>query len=307
MDYFYTFGFAALIAVAFKTLILFQVRATSRLNTAFVIACLALILQNALEFCGYITYALNPEAATLFLHGLIISLYLVCGAILYLCAAIVEHRNMQSIAYLCIGSVVILTASHLLGFSVIGFEHVGYSIISEPGSAYFLFQLFALSCAIASLTLLLRGSFSRDSSIASRSRLGLMAVLPLCLVGIGVVVARAMGFNSSSAIVMPIASTLFVWIVMFEARGDIVEVKLKWRFIWSILKYAKDTSIHEWPELTDRIQLIEAMRMCNNKKNLVAKLLRTSPPTITRKCAKYGIGDSTVSLSPLPSRSEVSQ
>lgn len=300
MDYFYTFGLAALIAVVFKVLILFQVRTTSPLNSAFAVACMALILQNALEFCGYMSYAYNPASATLFLHALIIALYLVCGSMVYLCAVIVANPKAKVIGYLCSGSVALLTLLHLFGFMVVGFSLVGYSLVSQPGAAYFLFQFFVLVSVFACISLLARGSRSKDATIAQRSRLALIAVLPLCLVGISVTLMRALGYDASTAIVMPIASTFMVWVLMFEARGDIVDIKLKWRFIWSIIRYAKDTRIDEWPELIDRIQLIEAMRMCGNKKYLVAKLLKTSPSTITRKCAKYGIGESAVSISPLP-------
>ena len=69
-----------------------------------------------------------------------------------------------------------------------------------------------------------------------------------------------------------------------------------------IFKQAKDTSIDEWPELTDRIQLMEAMRMCDNRKNKVAKMLKTSPSTITRKCEKYGIEKGKVATAPMPSK-----
>ncbi len=300
MDQFTIFGLAALLAVCFKVLILFQVRATSQISTAFVIACMALIMQNALEFCGYITFASNPESATLFLHALIIALYFVCGSMVYLCAAIAGSRITVQIGYLCGGSVAVLTLLHLFGFSVVGFHRTGYSIISDPGPVYFLFQLFAPICALACIAFLLRGLVSVDSNVAKRCRLALIAVMPLCLIGIVVTIIRAMGFNSSTAIFMPIASTFLVWLLMYEARGDIVAVKLKWRFIWSIIKYAKDTSIDEWPELTDRIQLIEAMRMCGNKRNQVAKMLKTSPSTITRKCMKYGIDDASVSISAIP-------
>ncbi|MFT4817627.1 MAG: transcriptional regulator with GAF, ATPase, and Fis domain, partial [Cyclobacteriaceae bacterium] len=70
----------------------------------------------------------------------------------------------------------------------------------------------------------------------------------------------------------------------------------------SILRYAKDTSIHEWPELTDRIQLIEAMRMCDNNQSKVAILLKSSPATISRKCARYSLDDGCRSFSPLPDK-----
>lgn len=306
MEQFTIFGLVALIAVCFKVLILFQVRATSQLNTAFVVACLALILQNALEFCGYISYARNPDSATPFLHGLIIALYMVCGSMVYLCAAVAGSRRTVSIGYVCAGAVAVLTLLHLLGLSVVDFQQTGYTIVSVPGPAYVLFQLFAPACALACLALLARGALSSESSVLKRSRLALIAVLPLCMVGIAVTIIRAMGYNSSTAIVMPTASTFLVWVLMYEARGDIVAVKLKWRFILSIIKYAKDTSIDEWPELTDRIQLIEAMRMCDNKKGQVAKMLKTSPSTITRKCEKYGIEKgkvaTKVATSPMPGK-----
>ena len=304
MDQFSIFGLAALFAVCFKVLILFQVRANSPLSSAFVYACLALIFQNALEFCGYITFAANPHLATPFLHALIISLYLVCGSMVYLCAVISELKSSKLIGLVFGGSALALTVVHIAGFSVSGFQQVGYSINSEPGPAYVLFQLFAPLSAVMCITGLVLGLRSPDLAVVKRCRLALVAVLPLCAIGIIVTLLRVMGYNSTTAIVMPFASTFLVWLLMYEARGDIVSFSLKWRFIWSILRYAKDTSIHEWPELTDRIQLIEAMRMCDNNQSEVAKLLKSSPATVSRKCAKYSLGGDRIGFSPLPAKSQ---
>lgn len=302
MDQFTVFGLAALLAVCFKVLILFQVRANSPLSAAFVYVCLALIFQNSLEFCGYITFAVNPDAATPFLHALIIALYFVCGSMVYLCTVISELKDSKLIGLVFGSSALALAVIHLAGFSVSGFQQVGYSIISEPGPAYVLFQLFAPLCAVVCIVSLVLGLRSPESAVAKRSRLALVAVLPLCALGLFVTLLRAMGYNSTTAIAMPFASTFLVWLIMYEARGDIVSFKLKWRFIWSILRYAKDTSIHEWPELTDRIQLIEAMRMCDNNQSKVAILLKSSPATISRKCARYSLDDGCRSFSPLPGK-----
>ena len=303
MDQFYFFGLAALLAVCFKVLILFQVRANSPLSTAFVYVCLALIFQNALEFSGYVTFASNPDTATPYLHGLIITLYFVCGSMVYLCAVISESQSAKLIGWVFGSSAIVLTVIHIAGFSVSGFRQVGYSIISEPGPAYVLFQLFAPLCAVMCVSSLLLGVLrSNESAVVKRCRLALVAVLPLCAIGIVVTVLKTMGFNATTAIAMPFASTFLVFLLMYEAKGDIVAIRLKWRFIWSILKYAKDTSIHEWPELTDRIQLIEAMRMCENNQSEVATLLRVSPATVSRKCARYRLGYSGKNFSPLPEK-----
>lgn len=302
MDQFTLFGLAALLAVCFKVLILFQVRANSPLSAAFVYVCLALIFQNALEFCSYITFAANPVAATAFLHALIIALYFVCASMAYLCAVISELKYSKLIGLGFGSSALALTLIQLAGFSVSGFQEVGYTIVSEPGPAYVLFQLFAPLCAVVCIVSLSLGLRSSELPVVKRSRLALVAVLPLCAIGIFVTLLKAIGYNASTAIVMPFASTFLVWLIMYEARGDIVPFKLKWRFIWSILRYAKDTSIHEWPELTDRIQLIEAMRMCDNNQSKVAILLKTSPATISRKCARYSLDDGCRSFSPLPDK-----
>ncbi len=303
MNQFYFFGLAALLAVCFKVLILFQVRAASPLSAAFVYACLALIFQNALEFCGYVAFASNPDTATPYLHGLIITLYFVCGSMVYLCAVISESQAAKLTGLVFGSSAIVLTIIHLAGFSVSGFHQIGYSIISEPGPAYILFQIFAPLCAVMCIYSLIRGVLrSSESEVVKRCRLALVAVLPLCAIGILVTVLKAIGFNATTAIAMPLASTFLVFLLMYETKGNIVAIRLKWRFIWSILKYAKETSIHEWPELTDRIQLIEAMRMCENNQSEVATLLQISPATVSRKCAKYRLGYAGKGLSPLPEK-----
>ena len=300
MAQFTLFGLAALLAACFKLLILFQVRANSALSVAFLYACLALIIQNALEFCGYISFSTDLGSATPFLHALIVSLYWVCASMVYLCAVVsaLKSAKLMGLVFAC--GAALLTVIHVAGYSVSGFQQSGYSIISEPGPAYLLFQLFAPTCAVVCIVCLVSGLRSSDLAVIKRSRLTLVAVLPLCAIGIFTTLLRAMGFDSTTAIVMPFASTFLVWILMHEARGDIVSFKLKWRFIWSVLRYAKDTNIHEWPELTDRIQLIEAMRICDNNQSKVAKLLKTSTATVSRKCAKYSLVDEGTNFSVLP-------
>ena len=83
-----------------------------------------------------------------------------------------------------------------------------------------------------------------------------------------------------------------MWLILYEARGVIVSFNLKWTFIWSILRCAKGTSIHEWPELTDPIQLIEAMRMCDNKQSKAAAVLKSSPARAPRKCTIVSVENS---------------
>lgn len=287
MEMFYIFGFIALIAAIFKIIILYQVVTDSRLTSALNLLILALIAQNCFEFLGYLTWVNDPGFSAYLIDGLFISIYAVIAAAVFLVMRVSEFAYGRIISALFAGFALILAILHSQGLLVTGYEQVGYTIISEQGSFYLLFQVYIVSAILVVLSALMSGSFSAARQIKDRCRVTLLAISPLCVVGLGVVVLRAFGFNASTALAMPLASTLLVWILMVDERGDYLSLKIKWAILLKLALNTKDINLNNWTNLVEKMLVLEAMRGTGNNKSEAARLIAINKTTFHRKAEKH--------------------
>lgn len=287
IDQFYIYGLTALAACILKSFILSMAVSRSRLTSAFYLVCLALIAQNALEFLSAFTFAANHAIASYFVDGVMFSLYIFAAALIYFCVTVAQLRHGKLIVSLFAGFATLVGALHLSGLLIEGYIPAGYTIISVEGALYPVFQLYILSVIIALLGILVYGIQSSAPEIQARCKTTLFAIAPICAVGVGVIVLRLLGFNSSSAIVMPLASTFFVWILMLDQRGEFIMFRVKWRIIWKLATNIKNLNLTDWAEEVERQLVLEAMRTENNNKSAAARLLGSNQTTFHRKAEKY--------------------
>lgn len=270
-----------------KIVILSLAVSRSKLTAAFYLVCLALIAQNALEFLNAFIFGANPAIAGYFPDGVMFSLYFFAASLIFFCATVAQVRRIKFVVGFYAVFTAIVGALHLSGSLISGYKAVGYTLISIEGPLYPVFQVYLL-CLIAGLvTLLVRGIVNSSPEIQARCKTTLIGIAPICAVGVGVVVLRMMGFNSSSAIVMPLASTFFVWILMLDQRGDFITSQVKWRIIWKLATNIKNLNMAEWAEDVEKQLVLEAMRAERNNKSAAARLLGSNQTTFHRKAEKY--------------------
>lgn len=287
MEMFYVFGFIALIAAIFKIIILYQVVTDSKLTSALNLLILALIAQNCFEFLGYLTWVSNPGFSAYLVDGLFISLYAVVAAAVFLVMRVSESTHGRFVSSLFAAFGLVLAVLHSQGLIASAYEQVGYTIISVEASLYPLFSLYVIAAVLVSLWTLVKGSLGRAKPIKDRCRVTLLAIAPLFAVGFSVVVLRQMGFNASTALAMPLASTLLVWILMVDERGDYLSFKIKWAILLKLAFNTKDISLNNWTNMVEKMLVLEAMRGTDNNKSEAARLIAINKTTFHRKAEKH--------------------
>jgi len=288
---FYTFGFIALTAAIFKIIILYQVVTASKLTAALNLLILALIAQNCFEFLGYLTWGNDPTFSAYMVDGLFLSLYAVIAAAVFLVMKVSESAHAKLVSSLFAGFGLVLAVLHSQGLIATAYEQVGYTIISVEGSLYPLFSLYVIFSVLVALGVLTKGSLTGTKQVRDRCRVTLLAIAPLCAVGFSVIVFRQMGFNASTALAMPLASTLLVWILMVDQRGDYLSFKIKWVILLKLALHTRDINLNHWAEMLDKMLVIEALRVTGNNKSEAARLIGINKTTFHRKAEKY-LGES---------------
>ena len=173
---------------------------------------------------------------------------------------------------------------------------MAYTIVSVPGPAYPLLQYYSFAALIIAIGSLGCGLASKDREIQTRSRVLLIAFAPVFLVSIGVNFLKMQGFNSSTAIMMPLASTFFIWVLMYLARDEVVTFRLKWKQAWFLVRQLKNVVFsnysyanQDYVEFIEKEQLKALLEIANGKQSEVARILGTSRATICRKVSKFGL------------------
>jgi len=286
-DNFYIYGLTALVACTMKIVILFMANTNTKLTAAVNLVCIALIAQNALEFLSAFTFSANPVIASYFVDGVMFSLYFFAAALVYFCVTVAQIQSARLISSLFAGFALLVGALHLSGQLIDGYVAVGYTIISNEGALYPVFQVYILSVILTLLVTLMHGIIKAEPEIQARCKTTLLAIAPICGTGVGVIVFRMLGFNSSSAIVMPIASTFFVWVLMLDQRGEFITFRVKWRIIWKLAINIKNLNLTDWAEEVEKQLVLEALRTEGNNKSAAARLLGSNQTTFHRKAEKY--------------------
>lgn len=283
MDTFYLYGIVALVAALLKIAILSQVITRSKITSAFNIVCVGMILQHTFEFLGYITFPNNLALGHFFVDGIMLANYFVLAAALYFVVTIVEHKHAKAITTVFSLGALSVAGLHLSGLLINDYINVGYTLIPENGQFYFAFPLLALAAIVSAAVILIQSLNHNDTKIRERSKLTLFALAPLSIIGLGILVAQSFGASISGAVIMPLMSTIFVWAMMMDERGDIVTFKIKWRILSSLAFKMKDVKLKDWLDLVEQQMILEAMRSNDNNQSAAARLLGSNKTTFHRK------------------------
>jgi len=280
-------GMVALLAGAAKTAILFFSQTQNKLTSAFALLCISMVLLNAFEFLVSITYSTDPYLATWLLHGEMLSIILLALCLLIFSLTVTENKYIKLITSV-FGTWAVISACLLFtGQLVLGYEQAGYSVISIPGPYYPVLNFYAFVTFQSLLLILIYSSFVKSSDVRERSRQVLLAISPIFLLILFVQLTRLMGFNSSTAVFMPLATTFFVAMMVLYQSGRIVIFKIKWTVIWKLAVSMRDVKLSEWVGLVEELLVKEAMRENGNNQTEAAKLIGSNQSTVGRKFKKY--------------------
>lgn len=291
MNSYLVVALVALLALSIKTLVLSKVVTRTNLNSAFVVLALSLIAMNAAEFSGSVVLAINPESFKPYLYAVFLFLIIFPVAMLRLVTLVTQIKYGEIL--LVIGYIysLILCGLLLTGNLLAGYEVISYSAISVPGTYYDAFRWYGVFILATPITMLVIGMTSSDSNIARRSKITLSAILPICLVGLGVTALKFAGFNASTAFGMPVATTIFLWILMLDERDEFVTLQIKWRVLWRLGREMKGLDMVKWNVALEKLLIEESLISAKYNQSAAARITNTNQSTFHRRMTKHGIND----------------
>ena len=281
-------GLVALLAGMAKSAILFFSRTENKLTSAFALVCISMVLQNAFEFLISVTYNSSAELATQFLHSEMLSIIFLTFCLLVFGLTVTENKFIKPLT-LAFGFWALVSAVLLLnGHIVFGYEQAGYSVITIPATYYPVLNAYAFVAFNTVLITLAYSSIAKKGEVRERSRQVLLASAPIYILILFVQLTRLMGINSTTAVLMPLATTFFVGMMVLYQSGRIVIFKIKWTIIWRLAISMRDVKLSEWVGLVEELLVKESMRASGNNQSEAAKLIKSNQSTVGRKFKKYG-------------------
>ncbi|MBL4571830.1 MAG: helix-turn-helix domain-containing protein, partial [Gammaproteobacteria bacterium] len=283
-------GVFACFGILIKLAILFNVSTKSKIAQSFVVVCLFFLLQNVSEFLAYFTYLPSEQLSEMFIHIYMNTLYFIFPSILVLALALVEFKYLTAAKIALYGMASLITLGHFGGYIVEDVIFLKWTAITEPGEYYWLAMGFIILNVLATLTVLIASTVaSSNFEIRSRCKVNLLAFGPLFLVAFLVMLFRLAGFDSSSAISLPMATIFFLFVMLLQTNGNIFWASLRLKILVSVLTLKNINTLDEILGNIEKIRITEALRASNGMQRNAAKLLSIPPSTLNKKIAKYKI------------------
>lgn len=287
-------GTVAAIAFVVKCAILFNVQIKDRISQTFVLLCLFFVIQNAVEFLGYFTYLKSASLGELFLHFYLVTTYFVFPTLLLYALALTGSRWFGKIRFATYTLSVAFTLAHIGGFVVDGFVFLGWSVITEPGPLYWTAMSYVLLCCIAVVALLAYHFKSNsDHEIRHNARVTLWAFTPIIAVAAGVLSLRVLGFDSSSAVSLPVATVIFLYIMLLHTNGNLFWFSTKLKSILVIMRMDHNVSFDAIITELEKVRIQEALKLTDGQQKNAAELLGIPPSTLNKRLNKYEINAET--------------
>lgn len=283
-------GTVAAIGFVLKCAILFNVEIRNRISQSFVVLCLFFIVQNAAEFLAYFTYLKSVPVGEFFFHVYMNSLFYIFPAVVLLALALIESRYLKVSRYVMFGVSIALSGIYLSDQIVTSVTFVGWSAIAGRGPLYWLAFGYILFCvALTIAILLLAYRTSSNAEIRHNARIYLLAFSPIVAVAIGVLGFRALGFESSSAISLPVATLLFLYIMLLHTNGNLFWLSTKFKSVLAVLRMDRRASVDSIIREIEKVRIQEALKQTNGQQKSAAELLGLPASTLNKRLTKYNI------------------
>jgi len=280
----------ALIGIVIKLTILFNVSIKSKIAQSFAVVCILFLVQNVSEFLGYFTYGVSESLGLGFVHIYMIVLYFTLPAVLILALTLVEFKRLQSAKVFLYGIAGFISVAHVGGYIVDGVKFIGWSAVTTPGSYYWAAISFIILNALGTVSVLFYHYIVNcNFEIRSRCKVNLLAFAPMFAVVVIVALFRLAGFESSTAVSLPLATMFFLFVMLLQTNGNIFWASLRLKILMSVLTLKNINTLDEILGNIEKLRITEALRASNGMQRNAAKLLSVPPSTLNKKIAKYKI------------------
>ena len=283
-------GTVAAIVFVLKCAILFNIRIKDRVSQAFVALCLFFVFQNAVEFLGYFTYLKSVALGEFFIHLYMLSTFFIFPSLVTFTLALINSQWFSHVRLFVYAVSATFAVAYLAGYVVDGFVFLGWSVITEPGPLYWTVMGYLLLCC-ASVVLVLAHSLrnNEDQDIRQNARVTLYAFTPIVAVAVGVLGLRIAGFNSSSAVSLPIATVIFLYLMLLHTNGNLFWFSTKLKSIVVIMKMDHNASFDAIIQELEKVRIQEALKLTDGQQKTAAELLGIPASTLNKRLNKYKI------------------
>lgn len=189
--------------------------------------------HNLAEVLGFLEFSKDATAESLLRWYYVMSVFTL-SVITYYAATVSRQgaelssgRDKAIIVGLLISAVLLSGAFLLSDFIVAGSTSLGFVMTAIKGPGYVLFEAFSLLCFIVIVAFLLHGYKKAQNQTAEIKCLyTLLALTPILIAGVVLVALIGFGYDVSAAMVMPLASALFLVILLVgEQTHRLVDIR----------------------------------------------------------------------------------
>jgi hypothetical protein len=283
-------GTFAAFSFMLKVAILFNVRIKSKIAESFVILCLVFVVQSAAEFLAYFTYLRSVAIGEFMINLYMISLFFIFPSTLQLAFALTNSRHLSLVRILGFSTATLVSIAYASGLVVADFRFVGWSVITEPGRFYWSVMAIMMGFCLLTLVHLLHQLRSNaDLAVRHNARVNLLALSPIAVVALAVLGLRLAGFNSSTAVSLPIATLLFLYAMLLHTNGNLFWLSTKLKTVLVLLKTDHQAPIQVILQEVEKVRIQEALKMTDGQQKLAAEILGVPASTLNKRLTKYNI------------------
>jgi hypothetical protein len=283
-------GTIAAIGFILKATILFNVEIKSKVAESFVVLCLIFVIQNVAEFLAYFTYLKSTQLGEFFIHIYYITLWFIFPSVLVLALAMTKYQYLKQARIILYTISSIATIAYMNGLVVAGFTFLGWSVSGVPGQYYWLAMIYILFCCVSTIGYLAYQFVKNtDNEIRYNSKIYLIAFSPIVLVAVSVLLLKILGFNSTSVVSFPIASLIFLYILLLHTNGNLFWITTKCKTVLAVLMMHKDASVDSLINEIEKVRIQEALKLTNGQQKSAAELLGVPASTLNKRLSKHKI------------------
>ena len=220
------FFIPALISLLLKLYILIINFKLDKISIVFLSLIIIFALHNGIELFGYLSVFNNGDAGSFFRPYYVITLYLLSYLLLY---GLTVSGYINRVITTSLLSLTTLLAGLVL-FSdqiIIGYESIGYSVTAIEGKYYPVLSAFVLVNLSLTFGVLFYKYKNADSLLQSQRCLhSIYALTPIIFAFTLTVICKSLGIKFNAAVIVPIATTLFLIILLSnESRHKLSDIR----------------------------------------------------------------------------------
>ena len=100
---------------------------------------------------------------------------------------------------------------------------------------------------------------------------------------------KTLGFNSSSVVSLPIATLIFLYILLLHTNGNLFWLTTKFKTVFAVLLMSKDASVDSLINEIEKVRIQEALKLTNGQQKAAADILGIPASTLNKRLSKHKI------------------